>query len=354
MPETALSAQSEEVRLDLTPPDVIVRTMLTLDRAADDYLGDCRRRGFSERTLNTYRRTYDEFCGRLRVDCDVSEISTDELRRFLASKSHLAPGTVAGVEAHLASLFKWLMLERKIARDPMAALPRTRRRRAEDLDVTTVSTGDVRRMLMAASGWAERLCLGILVYTGCRRAAAARLRLMDYDRSRGRLRFKEKGGKTIWKPVPDELARLLDAAIAAGVYEEPITVTEVGRGITKVRTERLTPDQAYLIPNEGPRNGVRRNERALVERDDRIIWRLVKQIADRAGVNAHTHSLRAAFACFYLETHQRDTVALKELLGHRSIATTETYLRRLDKEREMERVRDLSWGVEIGNELVAV
>jgi integrase/recombinase XerD len=303
--------------LDAVPPEVIIRTMITLDRAADDFLGDCRRRGFSERTLNTYRRTYDELCERLPVDHDVAKITADDLRRYLATKAHLAPGTVAGCEAHLGSLFRWLLVEGKIAKDPMATLPRTRRRRAEDLDVTTVSTDEVRRMLAACEGWAERLCLGVLVYTGCRRAAAARLRLSDYDRYHARLRFREKGGKTIWKPVPHELGRLLEAAIAAGVYE----------------------DESYLVPNEGPRSVWRRGER-----DDRFVWRIVKAVAARAGVTAHTHSLRAAFACFYLETHAGDVVALQELMGHRSPTTTGIYLRKLDRAREMERVRDLSWG----------
>jgi Phage integrase family len=66
--------------------------------------------------------------------------------------------------------------------------------------------------------------------------------------------------------------------------------------------------------------------------------------AARAGVNAHVHALRAAFAAYYLSLHPGDVEALKELLGHRSIATTQVYLRKVDKATAMERVRDLSWG----------
>lgn len=313
-----------EVRLDAVPPDVIVRLMLTLDRAADDFLGDLRRRGYSERTLTTYRRTYDELQDRLPVDFDVSKITTDDLRGYLRTKQHLKPGTVATHEAHLSSLFRWLMLERKTAKDPVAGLPRTKRQHPTDLDVLTVSTDDVKRMLFAAKGWPQRLCIGVLVYTGCRRKAAANLKIADYDRARGRLRFREKGGKTIWKPVPDELDSLLEAAIAAGVYEH----------------------QDYLIPNEGPRAADRRGER-----DDRVIWRIVKDVARKAGVEAHTHSLRAAFAVFYLQTHEGDSLGLQKLMGHRSPATTQIYLRKLDDETQMERVRDLSWGVAISDNM---
>jgi hypothetical protein len=35
-------------------------------------------------------------------------------------------------------------------------------------------------------------------------------------------------------------------------------------------------------------------------------------------------------------------------MGHASITTTQVYLRRFDRDRAMERVRDLSWGVGFG------
>ena len=81
------------------------------------------------------------------------------------------------------------------------------------------------------------------------------------------------------------------------------------------------------------------------DRDDRVIRRIIKRVAARAGVEAHVHALRAAFAVYYLERFPGDVEALKELLGHRSIATTQVYLRKLDRANAMERVRGLSWNV---------
>jgi integrase len=305
--------------LNIEAPEIIVRPMMILDRAADDFLSDCRRRGWSTRSIQTYRRTYNEFADRLPFDYDVSKITTDDVRRYLATKSRLAEGTIAGHEAHLAGLFKWLLFEGKIKRDPMATLARTKRRRAEDLEVKTISSEDVQRLLLHAEGWSERIALAILVYLGPRRHAVALLRLSDYDRARGRIKFREKGGRIIWKPIPDELDALLEAAIAAGVYK----------------------DTDYLVPPGGPlsRSG---------DRDDRVIWRLVKQAAQRAGVDCHVHALRAAFAVFYDEKNPGDTLALRDLMGHSSVQTTELYLRRRNKEAGMERVRALSWGVSLG------
>jgi integrase len=285
--------------------------MLTIDRAIDVFLA----RGFKETTRSRYGRILDRFADRFPRGWDVSKVTEDDCLAFIAGFRHLAVGTQAHAEAVVASFFGWLYRSRKIKVDPMARVERTRRLPASDLDVVTVSSRDVPRLLLAAKPGTELNCIAIAAYLGPRRRAIATLRLSDYDRERGRIRFYEKGGKTIWKPVPDELARILEQSISAGHIVNP---------------------SDYLVPPEGP----------LVkpgDRDDRVIWRVVKRVAKRAGVKAHVHALRAAFAVYFLETHGRDAISLQELLGHKSIETTKVYLRKMDKDAAMETVRDLSW-----------
>jgi hypothetical protein len=68
------------------------------------------------------------------------------------------------------------------------------------------------------------------------------------------LRFREKGGKTIWKPVPAELAQLLDAAIAAGVYESG-SVREVTRRIPSLeRCFGLDSHPTPMLTSSRPTN----------------------------------------------------------------------------------------------------
>ena len=302
------------VELDMRQPEVLVRAMLTTDQAVDLFIGDCTRRGLSERTTTTYQRILGKFCEHLPLMQDVSKVSADDCRRFLDGYTRKARGTQAHAFSVLSSFFGWMYRHKKITRNPMDELDRVRRIPAQDLNVTTVSADDVRRLIAAAVTWPERLAIGILVYMGPRRRAVARLKVADYDMLGERIRFREKGGKTIWKPVPDELSQLLRSAFSQGVYENQ---------------EYLVPAEAYLS-----RNG---------ERDDRCVWRLVKRVGARAGVETHVHALRAAFACLYLESNPGDVEALRELMGHRSIATTSVYLRKLDRDVAMERVRSLSW-----------
>jgi integrase len=197
---------------------VIVRPMLTISDAIDLFDGDCARRGLTDKTRATYRGILYELAEQFPARWDVAKLSTDDVDRFLAQrgKKH-ARGTRAHAECVLNSFFRCLYRQEKIKRNPIDRLQRTRRLPPDALDVTTVSSAEVLRLFQAAETWAERLCVHILAYTGPRRRAAARLRLVDYDQLRGRLRFQEKGGKVIWKPIPDPLKTLVDAAIAAGV-----------------------------------------------------------------------------------------------------------------------------------------
>lgn len=308
-------------------PDVVFVAMLTPSHAVDQFLGDLSRRSRSkeDRSAKAYRRTLDRFCDQLPnvYNMDVSEITPDDCRRFLdlcarkvKGSGRTSQGTQATIYSHLNSFFEWLYQQERIKKNPMDRIQRSKRPKPEDLDVTKVSTADVPKLLGAAQTWTEKLAVAIPVYMGPRRSAVASLRVRDWNREQQKLRFFEKGSKIIWKPVPGELTGYLEAAYADGAFKDP---------------------DDYLVPPEG--------HLSRADRDDRVIWRVIKRVADRAGVEAHVHALRAAFAVFYLSVNTGDVEGLKELMGHESIATTQTYLRMLDREAAMERVRSLSWGV---------
>jgi integrase len=297
-------------------PEFIIRPMMTIHRAIDLFDGDCSRRGMTDRTRATYRGILYELADAFPEDWDVGKLNTDDVRRFLDRRGRRHKrGTRAHAEGVLSSFFKCLYREEKIKQNPMDRLVRTRRTPADELDVVWVDAAEVRKLFDVANTWSEKLAVGVLCYLAPRRHAAALLRLRDYDRDRKVIRFYEKGGKVIWKPVPNPLADLIAAAVADGQIAEPAD---------------------YIIPPEGPlaRKG---------DRDDRVIWRIVKVLASRAGIDAHPHALRAAFAVYYLEHNPGDLAAVQAFLGHRSLRTTEIYLRRLNKATAMERVRTLDW-----------
>ena len=287
--------------------------MRDLAYAIDAYIGELARRG---RTANT-RRKYQELLWHFDTfthpkDCD--EVTVDDCRRFLDQWRDAAPATLAAYVSILRGFFEFLVDETVLERSPMERIKRPPRPRPEDTEVVTVSSGDVQRLLAACRTWQEFLCLAVLAYVGPRRTAAARARRRDVDLERGLIRFLEKGGKVIWKPLPDELALILREAEEQGVW---------------------LSGEEYLIPN-------RRRHRSR-ERSAKVIYDTVLKVAARARVRVHPHALRAAFAVEFDEQQPGRIDSLKELLGHTRVETTWVYLRRKDKARAMEPVRGLSW-----------
>jgi integrase len=289
---------------------------LRIGEAIDLFIGDLARQGRSASTLDDYRSKLNLFADDLK-DGYVDEIEITDYERFLNRWVGKAASTLAcGVSlVHVFSKFLW---ERGFTVDDVARpIRRPRKPRPEDLDVVTVSTDDVGRMLEACESWQECLCLTTAIYLGARRGALARVRLRDLDFSAGTIRFFEKGAKVIVKPLPEEYLGILLSAQDAGVWK---------RG------------EDYLIPNRRP--GAVRNP----QRSDKVIWETIKKIAQRAGVVCTVHALRAAFAVQFDEANPDQLIALKELMGHTRIETTLVYLRRKDKAQAMEAVRTLSWG----------
>lgn len=295
------------------------RRMNDLNYALDAYDGDLARAARTPATRLKYKQILWLFAAFLENDGirDCDRITADHCRRFLDRWVDASPSTLALHVTILRGFFAFLVNETVIERDadPMARIRRPIRKRPEDLDVISVSSSDVERLFAASEGWQEILCLSVLAYMGPRRTAAALARRRDVDLEKGTIRFLEKGGKPIVKPIPDELAAIIRAADQQHVWPS---------------------GDAYLIPSRRPH----RNR----ERSAKVIYDTVKKIAKRAGVRTHVHALRAAFAVQFDEQNPGRLVGLKELLGHSRIETTMVYLRRQDKAREMETVRSLSWG----------
>jgi integrase/recombinase XerD len=289
---------------------------LTLGDAIDLFLGDLARRSRKETTLATYSRQLNRLADLSRKRY-VHELTLADYERFLNQWVGMGASTLAaGVS--LVKGFSQFLWERGYTADHVAfSLKRPSRLRPEDLDVVTVSRDEVGRMLDACETWQEYLCLTTAVYLGARRRALARVRLGDVDFGAGTIKFAEKGGKVQTKPLPDEYAEILRAGRDAGVWKS---------------------GEDYLIPNRRP-GAVRR-----AERSDKVIWETVKKVARRAGVIAHVHALRAAFAVQFDEANPDNVIALKELMGHGRLDQTLVYLRRKDKAKSMEAVRTLSWG----------
>jgi integrase/recombinase XerD len=262
-------------------------------------------------TAEMWRKWVDRICK--RVDGGDLDVDTISQRMGIAK-----------------AFSRWLLDEQLIPEDPLKRMKVAKRKNpAENDSIVWVEPEEVQRMIAVAARdlglhtkpadrYRKLLCIGVLGYTAGRRTAVARSRIEDVDllADPPTLAFGEKGGKRIKKPLNPNLADLIREASLAGVWNEP---------------------KDYLVPPKTTTWAVRR--------DTKIIWRLVREVAEDAGVKAHPHALRAAFAVLFLDQKPDQVVALKDYLGHSQLETTMTYLRRRDRKKGMETVVDLDWGV---------
>ena len=290
--------------------------MTDLGRAIDLWLGELARRNCTSETLRTYRRILNLFADRFEAK-PPEEITIDDCRSFLDRWLTASAATQAQYVSILRGFFAFLLDEEMIAQTPMTRIKRPRRPSPEETEVVSVSTSDCFKIIEACLDWQEFLCVTTALYSGARRAALGSVRRGDVDLEVGTIRFLEKGRKVIVKPMPDEYLAILRAADGDGIWTSP---------------------EDYLIPNRRP-SSVRGRVRS-----DKVVWETIRRVARRAGVRAHVHALRAAFAVHFIETHPGEALALQDLLGHKRMETTvRHYLRRRDSQRLMGAVRDLSW-----------
>jgi integrase len=291
---------------------------LRVGEAIDLYIGYLARRGRRTTTLSSYKRLLNGLADSTSKQY-VHEFTLADYEHFLDRWTSAEPSTLASGVSLVRGFSRFLYERGAAATDVAYPLRRPPRRRPEDLDVTTVSASDVVRMLSSCLDWQEFLCVTTAIYVGARRAALAGIRRRDVDLVRGTVRLVEKGGKVATKPLPREYQQILVEAERDGLWSGP---------------------SDYLIPNRRPAS-VKREQRS-----DKVVWETVKRVARRGGVVAHVHALRAAFAVAFDDAHPEQIDTLKELLGHNRLETTMVYLRRKDRARAMEAVRDLSWGAQ--------
>ncbi len=230
-----------------------------------------------------------------------SRVTRSHLRAFLASRhGGASPATVMRKLAAMRAFFRWLVREGELEANPAALLatPKQKKRLPRALNVD-----DAFALIEAPRGAGalaprDRAILEMLYGGGLRVSELVGLSLEDLDLSGCCARVMGKGGKERLVPIG---RKALDAV----------------RAYLKRRPELLRPggDQAALFLGK---NGTRLSTRQVARRLDR--WVRVAALAR----NASPHELRHSFAT-HLLAGGADLRAIQELLGHRSLSTTQRY-----------------------------
>jgi integrase len=239
---------------------------------------------------------------------DVSRIGRTDIERWLQTISHLSPGTRRNRWSTVRLFLAHMVADGKLRRNPCDQIPAPKvprsRHRSLSHDATTA--------LLAACPDARARCIIILgLQLGLRRAEIAGLEVGDIDWSAQTVEVTGKGGHVRVVPLTAEARRAVDAYLA----ESP------ANGGPLIRCDRY------------PTRPVK----------PAWVGRLVTAIAYNAGVKlgprdgVSTHALRhtAATDCYQ---SSRDVMVVRDMLGHRDLSATATYVRGLDVGRLREQM----------------
>lgn len=205
------------------------------------------------------------------------------------------------ITRHLSSIrlfHRYLLSEKAASRDPTAEFDSPKAWRKLP---TVLSPSEVERLLAVPRpdsfrGVRDAAMLELMYSAGLRVSEMIAVTVGSVNLKEGHVRCRGKGDKDRVVPIGSvaemKLLRYLnERAGAKGAASDVLFLTRLGRGFTR-----------------------------------RGLWKLVKQLARRAGIekNITPHTLRHSFATHLLDGGA-DLRAVQEMLGHTDISTTQIY-----------------------------
>lgn len=270
-------------------------------------------RNLSEHTVSAYRRDLDDLADFLSdysgsEGWSWSEVDRLALRSFLGSleRRGLSRRTAARKLSAIRTFFRFLHLEEQLEANParLVRSPRIDRNlpghlhRAEIESVFEAAVARAEENTLA--GCRNLLILELLYGSGMRLAELHALDVGDLDLIGEQARVRGKGRKERLVPITPP------TAVAFRRYDN--------RRLDVIRGASDPDRRAVLINPSGKRlskRGIQRAVRGLLE-------------AAGADEDRSVHSLRHSFATHLLDAGA-DLMAVKELLGHVSLSTTQIY-----------------------------
>ncbi len=273
----------------------------THQQAFLDYLRFERR--YSAHTIVAYRNDLDQFFAFMLSQFEapaLEHISATMVRSWMAelkNDEQTAKSINRKISA-LKSFFKFQLKQGVLQQTPMATIvtPKISKRLPSFVDQRDMQTlFDHVEFPDSWKGRTEKLVLELFYHTGMRLSELVNLKESQLDTHYGQLKVLGKGNKE--RIIP--LAPPLIQALAAYIKDKPVVAEAVPQVFV---TEKGKPLYARLVYN-------------LVKNNLEKVTTLQKK---------SPHVLRHSFAT-HLTNNGADLNAVKELLGHSSLAATQVY-----------------------------
>jgi len=268
-----------------------------------DYLTFQKR--YSKNTIISYEndlRGFFEFILLEYKITAVNEVNPSIVRTWLASlkENKVASKSVNRKISSLKSFFKYQLRLKKITVNPVATVSslKVSKRLPSFVDEKSIHNLLNHDFFPASfEGKTDYLIFEILYQTGIRRSELINLKESDINKNSGTIKVLGKGNKERIIPVNNQLVRIVDEYILEKRNEFPELIS-----------------RELLVSKKGkPLN-------------PKYVYNIVKKYLGEVSTNQRKspHVLRHSFAT-HLTNNGAEINAIKELLGHSSLAATQIY-----------------------------
>ena len=263
-------------------------------------------RGLADNTVKGYERDIRkliDFLEKQYITKNPITITEDDIRLFIHDIAlHHNAKTQARIISGMRSFFNYLIFEGYRTSNPMELIeaPKTPRNLPDTLSVEEIDTLIATVDLSKPEGERNRALLETLYGCGLRVSELISLRISDIYFEEGFLKVTGKGNKQRLVPLGDITQKYIS------IYLKQLR--------PHVPVQKGFEDILFLN-----RNG-KMLSRAM-------IFKIVKELAQKAGIRKKIspHTFRHSFASHLLE-NGADLRAIQQMLGHKSITTTEIYM----------------------------
>lgn len=263
-------------------------------------------RSMSENTVLCYLRDAEAllvFLDQEHEGLKLEEVTLPTLRDFVASigEMELSPATQARMLSGVKAFFRYLLLENVVKSDPTELLeaPKLRRNLPVFLSIKDIDAMMATIDHSIPEGQRNRAILETLYSCGLRVSELTGLLISNLYLDVGFVRVIGKGNKERLVPIGDEAIKQIR------LYKDHVR--------TKVTPKPGASDTLFLNRRGSGLSRV-------------MVFYIIKDAAAKAGLtmNVHPHTFRHSFATHLVEGGA-DLRAVQEMLGHKSITTTEIY-----------------------------
>lgn len=261
---------------------------------------------YSKNTINAYRTDLTQFekFVHKKLNKNLEDVTRDDVLSFL---KHLANRNCSATTSNrklaaIKSFYKFLLVEGVVKVNPAELIESAK---IEETIPRAVSIEEYKHIMSIVDTLEERALIELLFATGLRREEVVTLKRNNFSFNPGILKIHGKGNKERIIPIIPEI-------------------------IPNVMLWLEQHDSEWVFPskrNKGTHNTVR------------WVNKVVKKWANKAGYPDITpHSFRHAFGT-HLYENGADVKAIQEMMGHKSIDTTNIYAQSSVKRNRQEFIK---------------